>query len=82
MATYEMCIECGKRPTLRAARSRLCSGCAKALGVCQYCGGVLADEEKGNGVCSWCVPTPSPGMGNSVRGWERADLQYHGSLVE
>lgn len=82
MATYEKCARCQLHPTLAASLPRLCRVCARELGICLYCGKKLKASEKEEGVCSWCMPNQQPGMGNSVRGWERADQQYHGSLIE
>ncbi len=82
MYGYPTCIRCAKRPTLKSARSCLCWTCARNLGVCIYCGRALVHPKDGANICTYCIPTPHPGCGNTVRGSELADLQYHGSKID
>lgn len=73
-----LCHKCCSAPTLRASIPRLCWACAKQLHICIYCGDEL-DPDNSLGVCPFCDPPWSGGAGNRTRGWELADLQYHGS---
>ena len=75
------CRKCQSAPTLRASKPRLCWACAKRLRICIYCG-VELKPENDLGVCPSCDPPDAGGCGNRSRGWERADIQYHGSYVE